>query len=220
MRLSLMALGPLLAGPLLACNRGDLVVARTAHAQAIMPRTGGAAVLGTIHATLDGAKRTWYVVAGDVHGKPYSSAMWFETRRARLISIGGFDTDHPPIESFTFDVAAGDVSFGSYEGSTVQVLVSVADSERTARVNLPADRGRQFTVGYMPKAGGDMLSGTYTMTAGSITVSEVRFDGGRASVRGTFRGTLEKVDGSARVQVEDGEFEASGIPSRDQLAGR
>lgn len=217
----LVRLAPVLAGSLLACNGRDLAVARRAQAREIASRVAGAAVLGTIHATLDGTKRTWYVVTGEAHSNPYASAMWLDSRRAgaRRISIGGLDSDHPPIESFTVDLEAGDVSFGPHTGSTLQVLVSVADSERTAHVNLPADHTPWFTVIYLPTVGGDMLSHTYSMTSGSIDVTDVHFDGGTASVRGTFHGTLQKMDGSARVQVEDREFEVSGIPSREQLTG-
>jgi hypothetical protein len=212
MRPQILPLVPLLLGPIAACGRGgDQALPKTLRAQESLAHAG-AGVLGTIHATVDGVQRTWYVVDGEARGKPYASAMWFERAGVRVISVGGFDSDHPPIESFRFDVAAGDVSFGSYSGSTMQVLISIAAGERTARVEVPVPRGRQAAVAYMPVAGGDMLTGTFSMTGGTIAVTDVQFVGNAASVRGTFQGTLQTVDESARVEIVDGRFEASGIP--------
>lgn len=176
---------------------------------------GGSGTLGTIRATVDGEERTWYVVQGSSRGRPYSSAMWFETEGERLITVGGYDTDSPPLDTFEFDIASGEISFGDYRGSSMVLLVGVFEGSSTARIEIPSDR--PFTVGYMPVVSDDMLTGTYMIATGAIEVIEASFDGNEASVRGAFRGTLEKMDGSGGVEVEDGRFEASGIPHRDEL---
>ncbi len=170
-------------------------------------------VLGTIHATVDGTERTWYVVTGDAKGKPYSSAMWLEMNGTRVVSLGGFDSEHPPIETFAVDPAAGDLSFGTYSGSTVQLLISAGDGEHSAKVTLPAARDQHFSLAYMPVAQtDDMVAGSFLMQEGSINVSDVSFSDGMASVRGTFQGTLQKLDGSGRMRVEHGQFEVTRIP--------
>ena len=215
MRPLALTLIPLWLAPITACGQSG----EQAETQPAADRTvgaqpaGGDGALGTIRATVDGEQRTWYVVQGSSRGRPYASAIWFEDGDVRLVSVGGYDTDSPPLDTFEFDTASGEVSFGDYQGSGMQILVSVSEGSSTVRVEIPSEPGL-FWVGYIPVASFDVI---YGMTTGSIEVTEASFDGSQASVRGTFSGTLEKSDGSGSIQVENGSFEASGIPHRDDL---
>jgi hypothetical protein len=57
-------------------------------------------VLGTIRAELDGEEHTWYVVNGEVGGKPYASGMFMTRNDGYLVSSGGFDTAERPPDTF------------------------------------------------------------------------------------------------------------------------
>ncbi len=221
MRPLLLSLIPLALWPVSGCGQAEDGPAM--HAMSAPESTAPApsdGVLGTISATLDGTERTWYVVEGKVGGKPYASATWLEANGALLISIGGFDTRTPPLETFRIDMAAGDISFGDYDGSAMQILVSVTDGEHTARSELPADHGGRFSAAYLPVVGSDMLTGTLMIEEGAMEVTDARLTDRTASVRGTFRGTFRRVNGSGdSLSVENGRFEVSGIPPRDQLTG-
>ena len=83
---------------------------------------GGAETLGTIRGTLNGEERTWYVVEGSSQAKPYSSATWYEIGGERIVAVGGYDTEAPPLDTFEFDMATGAASFGDYQGSVLVLL--------------------------------------------------------------------------------------------------
>lgn len=172
-------------------------------------------VLGTIHANLDGVARTWYVVAGDVRGEPYTSGMFIPVDGGTMVSLGGFDTAEPPMESFRVDVAGGDISLGDYEGSAFSLMISVPEGQASARAELGDDMAGNATLAYMPRASmEDVMAGTLFSQSGSIEVEEARFGDTDGTLRGRFSGEIARMDGSESIAVTDGRFEVSDLPRR------
>ncbi|MFW6089408.1 MAG: hypothetical protein ACODAB_06625 [Gemmatimonadota bacterium] len=172
-------------------------------------------VMGTIEATLDGEARTWYVVDGASESGIYASAVWMDGGDdGRIVSVGGYDTRQPPIETFELDVETGIMSLGDYEGSAFVISVPVPGDGASFSVDLDPSGGTM--IAYMPRASTDM-SGMLTSASGSLDVTRADFEAETVRLSGTFAGTLRQMQGDDEVRVENGRFEVSGIPSVDAL---
>lgn len=174
----------------------------------------GTDVLGTIEAEVDGEARTWYVVEGTVRGEPYASGMFIASDGSRLVTLGGFDTADPPLDSFQTDVAAGNISLGDYEGSAMNISVDIPNDQMSLQVELNEMSGTSAIV-YMPVATTeDVMGSALFAQSGTIRVEGAEFDEGRGSLRGTFSGVLSLVDGSKSATITNGRFSVEGIPTR------
>lgn len=171
-------------------------------------------VLGTIHANLDGVARTWYVVEGDVGGEPYASGMFIPVDGGTMVSLGGFDTAEPPMESFRVDVAGGGISLGDYEGSAFSLMITVPEGQTSARAGLGDGMAGDGTLAYQPRASmEDVMAGTLFSQSGSIEVADARFGDMKGTLTGTFSGEIARMDGSESITVTDGRFEVE-LPRR------
>ncbi|MFW6083589.1 MAG: hypothetical protein ACODAA_00060 [Gemmatimonadota bacterium] len=176
--------------------------------------SGDVDVLGTIEAEVDGEARTWYVVEGSVRGEPYASGMFMPGGGSRLVTLGGFDTDDPPLDSFQTDAAAGDISLGDYEGSAINISVDIPDDQASLEVELSGMSGTS-AIAYMPVATTeDVMSSALFAQSGSIRIEDAEFDEARGSLRGTFSGELSLVDGSRTATISNGRFSVEDIPTR------
>lgn len=176
--------------------------------------SGDIEVLGTIRATVDGAARTWYVVDGQAKRGRYASAVWHAPEEdERMLNVGAYDTERPPLH--TFDVEADDRSFGEYEGSTIGIIFSVPNGAGSLSADL-ADPGAEAALLYMPVATFEM-SGVYFADEGSLEVSELSFEDGKARLTGRFEGLLLTPEGAGPIRIEDGRLEVAGIPSSEEL---
>ncbi len=184
---------------------------------AAVPRSATPGVLGTIEATIDGEARTWYVVEGTARTGAYASAAWIDAGDdGRIVSIGGYDDERPPIETFEADMQAGSMSFGDYDGSALVLSVTVSADGGSFSVDLAASSNAM--VAYMPQASADM-SGMYTSTSGALDVTSSSFDAETSRVSGTFSGTLRQMMGDGEVRIENGRFDVGGIPAVETLGG-
>ncbi|MGD2067814.1 MAG: hypothetical protein PVI57_03950 [Gemmatimonadota bacterium] len=188
---------------------------------AATPHERPARVLGTIEATVDGEAHTWYVVEGESGGKPYASGVWMSpTDGKRTVSAGGYDTDDPPLDSFEWSEQGFPLSFGDYEGSTFNVMVRVPEGSSSLEVALTgAEGGFEALVSWQPVATlENPLESTWVMTSGTLRVTEVAVEDGRARMEGTFSGTLGRMDGQGTTrEVSGGRFRISGLPSADEI---
>lgn len=188
---------------------------------AATPHERPATVLGTIEATVDGEAHTWYVVEGESGGKPYASGVWMgPTDEGRTVSAGGYDTDDPPLDSFEWSAQGFPLSFGDYQGSTFNVMVKVPEGSSSLEVELTGASGDfEALVSWQPVATlENPMESTWVMTAGTLRVSDVAIEDGRARMEGTFSGTLGRMDGQGpTVQVADGRFRISGLPNLDEI---
>ncbi len=179
-------------------------------------RSGDVKVLGKITATVDGKTRTWFAVAGQAKTGRYASAGWSgRDDGTRTVSIGGLDSENPPVATFENDVQAGQVSFGDYHGSTIMLLFTAPAGSETLKVDLERPEG-PASLAYMPVATPD-LAGVYMVGPGSLEITRLSFDGGMARVEGRFEGTLRTTSGGAPVSIQNGRFEISSIPALDEL---
>jgi hypothetical protein len=129
-----------------------------------------------------------------------------------MVTVGGFETETPPIETFAHDPTGISASYGDYEGSVVGLVFTLDEGQGAAEMAI-GEPGVASSVVYMPGAGTD-ISAAYLATAGSIEVTEVRWTGDAVRVRGTFQATVSKMDGSASAQLVDGTFDVGDIPSQ------
>lgn len=175
-------------------------------------------VMGTIEATVDGEARTWYVVEGTARSGAYASAVWIDggDDAGRIVSVGGYDTDQPPIETFESDMRSGTMSFGDYEGSAFVLSVPVPGDGASFSVDLDPSGGAM--VAYLPRASTDMSS-MLTSASGSLEVTRATFDAETVRLTGSFSGTLRQMQGDGEMRVENGRFDVAGIPSADALGG-
>lgn len=204
----------LVACAALAACGGDAPDA-TDDAAVQRPATPG--VLGTIEATLDGEARTWYVVEGTARTGAYASAAWIDAGDGgRVVSIGGYDDERPPIGSFEADMQAGGLSFGDYDGSTFVLSVPVSGDGGTLTVDL--DGSSSAMLAYMPQASPDM-SGMYTSISGALDVTSSSFDAETSRLSGTFSGTLRQMQGDGEMRIENGRFDVGRIPAVETLGG-
>jgi hypothetical protein len=180
-------------------------------------RSATPGVLGTIEATIDGEARTWYVVEGTARTGAYASAAWIDAGDdGRIVSIGGYDDERPPIETFEADMQSGSLSFGDYDGSAFVVSVTVSGDGGPFSVELGGSSNAM--VAYMPQASADM-SGMYTSASGALDVTSSSFDAETSRVSGTFSGTLRQMQGDGEIPIENGRFDVDGIPAVETLGG-
>jgi hypothetical protein len=197
--------------------RSDVTAAETA-VEIAPSATGEEAaadgVLGTIQAELDGKAHTWYIVEGQVRGEPYASGMFLSHGEGHTVSLGGFDTGRPPLNSFQTDIAAGNVSFGDYKGSAFNLTITIPAGQSSIRAEV--SRGSaNAALAYMPEASlDDVMAGTLFSQSGSIEVEAAEFRGSAGALTGTFAGELALMDGSKAVRVTNGRFQVTGLPSR------
>jgi hypothetical protein len=204
-----------------ACDSGGQKAATTAeadetesHARPTATATGGdASVVGTIHATIDGEERTWYVLEGEVNGVREASAFWYETESgAPQALIAGYDTEDVPFETFGRPGAPT----GHYTGSAMTLVIVLPPGETAWASPLPGvdDTG----VLYMPSVVDGPLFG---MTDGQLEVTSLDAPRpGTGSISGTFRGTMQIPPGSDRtLTVTDGRFGVEELTYREELPG-
>lgn len=209
----------LLAATLSGCGgedagRADSANGETRETATEATSSGDVNVLGTIEADVDGEARTWYVVEGTVRGEPYASGMFISSDGSRLVTLGGFDTDDPPLDSFQTDAGAGNISLGDYEGSAINISVDIPNDRTSLQVELSGMSGTS-AIAYMPVATTeDVMSSALFAQSGSIRVEEAQFDETRGSLRGNFSGELSLVDGSRSATITNGRFSIEGIPTR------
>jgi hypothetical protein len=175
-------------------------------------------VLGTVQATVDGTVRTWYVVSGTSGGRPYASGLWQEVMPGRrLIILGGYDTQTPPLETFEWEKGMPR-SYGSYTGSTIGLVLNVGATPAPYRARLPHAGTQSDSVLFAHVATLDVRA-TFMMKQGQIDVTAVSIAGGLASATGTFAGTLARMmSEDATVTVTNGRFEVSGMPDLATIA--
>jgi len=182
------------------------------------PAAAGNADLGVITATVSGRSHTWHVVAGSARGRPYSSGAWMQLGPdERAITLGGYDTPTPPIETFEYD---GDqpASFGEYSGSLINLTIPVWPGRVPFTVRFPVDEiGVMASVLYMPRATFDPTQ-MYEVIEGVLEVTRLEVRSGLMSVEGTFSGRFERHGGDAPVTISDGRFRAHELPDLKQLA--
>lgn len=175
----------------------------------------GAAVLGTIEATVDGARMEFYIVAGEVRGEPYASAAWHEPREGRVVAaIGGLDTPTPPLETFARGAAA--TSFGDYHGPVLSLALDMSADPRPFTVELPSDDNAS-TVIFMPEATVDDLELMFLLESGVVSVSEVALASGHLRAVGTFSGTVRSMGSGETVEIADGRFSFEGAPNMSEI---
>jgi hypothetical protein len=176
----------------------------------------GRAVLGTIQATVDGARMEFYIVAGETGGEPYASAAWHEPREGRVVAaIGGLDTPTPPLETFMRG-AAGTMSFGSYHGPVLSLALDLSGDPRPFTVELPSDDNAS-TVIFMPEATVDDLDLMFLLEVGVVSVSEVSLVSGHLRAVGTFSGTVRSMGSGETVEIADGRFSFEGAPNMSEI---
>ncbi len=197
-----------------ACGGASADTGASAEADRLATSQAPAAS-GTISATVDGRTVTWYVVAGTSQGRRYASGAWLTAGDDRAVSIGGFDTTTPPLDSFGWE---GNMpsSFGDYTGSLIQILIPVRTGA-PYRIAFPLEDAAALTsVMYMPKAMLDP-AGMWQMVEGTLEVASVTVDGGLASAEGTFTGALERFGGGERLTVREGRFRVRSLPDATSL---
>lgn len=174
--------------------------------------------IGTITADVNGEPHTWYVVTGESGGRPYGSAAWVEMAPGRrMVTVGGFDTPDPPLETFTRDARGTPTSYGDYDGSLLAVVVEIPESGTSVSVTLPG-QPQMSGVSYQPRASlQNVTATTQMMYQGTLDVSRVEIVDGLAVVEGTFRGAFRSMTGSEHVRITNGRFEIEGIPPIEAL---
>jgi hypothetical protein len=177
-----------------------------------------ASVQGTIEATVDGRRITWYSVSGESGGRPYSSSSWMElSSGVRVVAVGGFATDEPPLESFEWDASGMPASYGDYDGSIIGIAIQLAGQESSSTVSFP-DAGGITAMTYQPTATlQNVMATTFMVSEGTLSVSSIEVSGGLASARGTFSGTFRTMQGDGVVEITDGVFDLEGIPSVESI---
>lgn len=190
-----------------------------APAAAALPATSDR-TLGTIRATVDGDPHTWYVVAGTSSGSPYASGGWHEPPSGgRMIAVGGFDTEEPPLDTFGRAGPDSPQDYGDYKGSVVGLLVSFKDAPAPVTIHFPSDDHGLTAAYYQPVAEVGNMETTYLLAEGVLEVTEVAIEGGHARLSGTFSGTFRSLQGGHSVVITDGTFEASDMPNTAELGG-
>lgn len=201
-----------------ACDSGGQEAATTAKTESDERQTatatgGDARVVGTMHATIDGEERTWYVLEGEVNGVREASAFWYEPEGGTPQAlIAGYDTRDVPFETFGRPGAPT----GDYTGSSMTLVIVLPPGKASWTSPLPADD--QTGVLYMPSVVDGPL---YAMAGGRIDVTSLDAPRrGTGSISGTFSGTMQIPPGSDRtLTVTDGRFEVEELTYREELPG-
>lgn len=175
-------------------------------------------VQGTIAATVDGRRITWYSVFGESGGRPYSSSSWMELPSgARMVGVGGFSTDEPPLESFEWDPSGMPTSYGTYDGPIIAVAIQLPAEGNSFTVTFP-DVSGITALAYQPTASlENVMATTFVASEGTLSVSNVEVSGGLARAEGTFSGTFRAMQGGGSVVMTDGTFDVEGIPSLETI---
>jgi len=173
-------------------------------------------VLGTIQATVDGAGMEFYIVAGEIRGKPYSSAAWHEPRDGRLLAaVGGLDTTTPPLETFARG-GAGPTSLGDYHGPVLSLALDMSADPSPFTVALPSDDNASMVV-FMPEATVDDLDLMFLLEKGVVSVSAVALSSGQLRAVGTFSGTVRSLGSGETIEISDGRFSFEGAPNLSEI---
>ncbi len=176
----------------------------------------GTDVLGTIEATVDGARMEFYILAGEIRGEPYASATWHEPREGRVLAaVSGLDTPTPPLETFERG-AAGAMSLGDYHGPALSLALDMSGEPRPFTVHLPSD-DNSSTVVFMPEATMDDLDLMFLLETGVLTVSEVSISSGHLRASGTFSGTVRSMGSGRTIEIADGRFAFEGAPHLSEI---
>ena len=128
-----------------------------------------------------------------------------------MVVLGGLDSERPPLA--TFSRGGGDPSgmtMGDYRGSALSLNLQIDPATVPLRITLPGEG--PTGVLYMPVADMSDLSGTLTMSTGSVNVEEAVAEAGEIRLRGTFSGTLEARGGGEPLELSDGRFDVRGVP--------
>lgn len=176
------------------------------------------AVQGTIEATVDGRRITWYSVSGESGGRSYSSSSWMElSNGVRVVAVGGFATDDPPLESFEWDASGMPASYGDYDGPIIGIAIQLAGQESSFTLSFP-DADGITAMTYQPTATlQNVMATTFMVSEGTLSVSSIEVSGGLANARGTFSGTFRTMQGDGSVEITDGAFDLEGIPSVETI---
>jgi hypothetical protein len=175
-------------------------------------------VLGTLEARFDGRPVKFYIVAGEIRGQPYASAAWHEPGEGRLlVTVGGFDTPDPPLDTFQQGGEGGPpVSLGEYDGPLLSLVLDLPADPEPFSLSFP-NEASSSTVLYMPKASVDGSGPMYFLTSGTMDVAEVEQAGGRVRARGTFSGTLQGRGADSAIEVREGRFTVEDVPSVKEI---
>ena len=172
---------------------------------------GGGTELGTITATVGGQAQTWYMAAGEVGGRKYASGAWMETAPGeRVLTLGGFETRDPPIESFEF---SGDTpaSFGDYTGSLMVLTIPVWPDRVPYTIRFPLENaGVMASVMHLAQATFDPTQ-VAEIIEGVMEVTQLEDRGGVLTVAGTFSGRFQRMEGDP-VTITDGRFRGTRLP--------
>lgn len=201
-----------------ACDSGGQEATATAEIEFRAPQTatttgGDARVVGTIHATIDGEERIWYVLEGEVDGVRESSAFWYEPEAGvKQALIAGYETEDVPFQTFGRPGAPT----GDYAGSTMTLVIVLPPEETSWTSPLPGvdDTG----VLYMPSVVNGSL---FMMADGRLQVTSLDApQPGTGSISGTFSGTMRIPRGSGgTLTVKDGRFDVEELTFRHELPG-
>lgn len=215
------------AAALSACGdrqaeEASAAVARAGSDPADSTPTAQEGVLGTLQASLDGQERTWYIVRGDGGTGPYSSGMWMDgSGGGVVVSLSGLDSDSPPIHTFEVNFEAGEMSLGEYRGTSFSLTVPVLAEEGSRRFTFPADDNSGASIVYTPDAAaivdGIDMTNLFSLVEGEIQIAAAERTGESISIRGSFSGTLESVEGGRRIEAVEGRFAAESVPSLQSI---
>lgn len=178
-----------------------------------------ATTLGTIRANVDGEPRTWYVVAGEAADGPYASGTWLEwSEDSYMLSLGGLDSEDPPIGTFHRGGEAGAMSMGDYDGGGLTLTAQLDPSDAPATFTVPEDAlaGAVFA----PVLDMADMTNALVMVSGTVEVAEVEISGTTLRARGTFSGTFEPMGGGGAVVFTDGSFDVRDLPHADRIQPR
>lgn len=166
--------------------------------------------MGTIEATVDGERRTWYVVEALTNTGRYASGRWDAEGAGNMtLVLEGFDTQALPLDGFATG-PTGASTYGSYRGSVITITVPVAGDGGSIRMDLAEDESGG-TVTYVQDAGSE-AAGSYTTVEGSIQGDWAASDDGSIRLEGRFEGLLRAGGGSQPIQIENGTLTVEGIP--------
>ena len=195
------------------------IVAVTVSATGVLAPLPAPDLRGTITATIDDQDQTWYPAEGtSATDRPYASSAWIDVADGRVtVSLGGFDTEDPPIGTFEYDPETFAQSYGTYTGSVIAVMVSL-DRDATSLDADLSDPSAGHSVVFMRTASVD-VSGAYIASGGRIEVTDVRWHGDLVDLRGRFRATVTKLDQSDALDIVSGTFDVSDVPSQAVLSG-
>lgn len=189
-------------------------VERVAAAASAEVTEGGARVIGTIAATIEGEERTWYVLEAEMNGKRQAAAFWYEPEPgAPRAMIAGYDTPDVPLHTF----GAPGSPTGDYAGSVITLIVAFQPGETSRSVPLPADD--DTSVLYMPSAVDGPLFG---IADGSLEVTSLEARrSGEGRIAGTFEGTMGMPPRFEQsFPLTGGRFEVEALRYREDLTGQ